>query len=79
MKHLSRMQKVIVATWCAVLAINLIILIWGDRVGLAVANARGGCYPWSAREVPYRDGMTLCPGQSTTFPIPIVIKKGDSI
>lgn len=32
---------------------------------ILIVNAVDGCYPFAPREVPYHDGMTLCPGQST--------------
>lgn len=27
-------------------------------------NAWYGCYPWSPKEVPFHQGMTICPGQT---------------
>jgi hypothetical protein len=44
-------------------------MILGPRGYLLIVNARGGCYPWSPKQVPYQDNMTLCPGQSATMRI----------
>lgn len=41
-----------------------------DRIYLLALNARHGCYPWSPAVVPHRDGMNLCPGQSTFVHLP---------
>jgi len=36
-----------------------------ERIDIFIINAKAGCWPWSPRVVEFRQGMTLCPGQST--------------
>jgi hypothetical protein len=48
---------------------GLCAAIWGL---LVAANLSAGCTPWAPAEVEFKQGMTLCPGQSAkgTFTIP---------
>lgn len=46
-----------------------IIIVFGALTVIFLAsiffiNASAGCYPWSPKEVPFHQGMTLCPGQT---------------
>lgn len=54
---------------------TLLGLVGGDCVVRLYLNAKAGCYPWSAAEVEYHDGMTLCPGQSFRLMIPLIIDR----
>lgn len=62
--------------WAAVamVALNVVIWAWGPQIVLLVINAKCGCFPWSPKEVPYKPGMTICPGQTAivtvTVPVP---------
>lgn len=55
-----------------------LLLVIGIDTGLLLTpvrlffiNAQYGCWPWSPAEVFYRDGMTLCPGQTARIKIPL--------
>lgn len=53
---------------------DVMAVVFRKEIALIVINAKGGCYPWSPREVEYHDGMTLCPGQSARTRIEIKVK-----
>lgn len=55
------------------LGVNAVFFFYGHEIVLFVINAKGGCFPWSPKEVEYYDGVTLCPGQSTSLKMYIVI------
>lgn len=59
------------ATAAVLMCFDLILLYFRNDLALLWINARGGCYPWSPREVEYHDHMTLCPGQTARMHIPI--------
>lgn len=55
----------------ALLAINLALFFFGHQIMLLYVNAKGGCFPWSSKIVEYREGMTICPGQSAVMRLPV--------
>lgn len=42
-----------------------------DKIYLFIINAKCGCFPWSPKVVPYKPGMTLCPGQTAIMEVNI--------
>ena len=61
---------------CGLLLIfNAAMIFWPQTVVLFLINARAGCFPWTPPEVEYREGMTLCPGQSARMTIIIALPK----
>jgi hypothetical protein len=71
------MHRWVIAVAWLLICVSLGIIL-GPRGYLFIVNARGGCYPWSPKQVPYQDNMTLCPGQSATMHIIIPLKSNDS-
>lgn len=48
-------------------------LVASDCALLAL-NAAADCYPWSSLDVPYSEGMTLCPGQTAVRQMRIEVR-----
>jgi hypothetical protein len=67
------MRKAVYGICIALILANVALMIWRVPIVTFVINASAGCWPWSARSVEYRPGMTLCPGQSTSVPVPIPV------
>jgi hypothetical protein len=67
----------ILAILCGLnIALGFMIRPWIRWINLAVgflilaiigSNAIAGCYPWSPKTVIFHQGMTICPGQTTTI------------
>lgn len=57
------MRTALIAVSLVLIALNIAVLIWPQDVRLLVINARAGCFPWSPKEVEFKQGMTICPGQ----------------
>ena len=63
---------------CAVMLIfDAAMAIYPTEIVLLWINAQAGCYPWSPKEVEFKQGMTLCPGQNAKMTIEIPINRAD--
>jgi hypothetical protein len=59
------------ARWLNLVAGIVVLLVYGIA---EIGNAVDGCYPWSPKEVEFRQGMTLCPGQSAMGDIGVPLR-----
>jgi len=57
----------------ALCCVNTALILCRDGIARLWVNAEAGCWPWSPAEVEYRDGMTICPGQSVHATIVIIV------
>jgi hypothetical protein len=69
---MRKLRNLLLGVCVCLLILNLVLFFKGEQMVLLWINGRAGCYPWSPREVEYKPGMTLCPGQSTTVGVPMI-------
>lgn len=65
------------AACAALIAACACVVIFQDQLHLFLLNAEAGCWPWSPTDALYRDGMTICPGQSVHVKIIIQMRQAD--
>lgn len=68
------MRRTAIILFLCSIVVNLALFFYGQQIMLFYLNAKGGCFPWSPKEVEYHDNMTICPGQSTRMSIPLTVE-----